>query len=233
MEKSQAVQKAVSAPAPANHTNGKKRLEHFHFPKFRHEAHPPVMNVNEVADGQLTVGQKVADIVAAGMGSWPFIISLSVALAAWIVVNTIQLLLRPFDPYPFILLNLTLSFQAAFAAPFIMISQNRQTEKDRLTAQNDYLTDMKGEEEVRHMMEHLDHQDALTLQIVQRLEVQNERIDQQEKLILQLLQEIKDQHGLLQNQRREILSALQAHPEEFPAYLDKSLAQEGDSVEDK
>lgn len=215
-----------------NHV-AKDLLEHFHFPRFKHEEHPPVINVNQVADEQLTVGQKVADAVAAGMGSWRFIIIQGTILATWIVVNTIQLVFRPFDPYPYILLNLTLSFQAAFAAPFIMISQNRQAEKDRLTAQNDYVTDMKGEEEIRHMMEHLDHQDGLTLQIVQRLEAQTERIDQQEKLILQLLQDIKEQHSLLQNQRRELLSVLQAHPEELPTSLDKSLAQEGDNVEDK
>src|SRR5215469_10740772 len=163
---------------------------HIQFPRFKHD-HPPVIDVNKVADAQLTVGQRVADKVAATMGSWPFIIGQSIILAAWIVINSIQILFHPFDPYPYILLNLTLSFQAAFAAPFIMISQNRQAEKDRLTAQNDYLTDMKGEEEVRHMMEHLDHQDGLTLQIVQRLEVQTERIDQQERLILQLLKEIR------------------------------------------
>lgn len=233
MEKSQEVHKAVSMPAPANHLNGKHLLEHFHFPKFKHEAHAPVVNVNEVADEQLTVGQRVADAVAVGMGSWYFIIIQSMILASWIVINTIQLVARPFDPYPYILLNLALSFQAAFAAPFIMISQNRQAQKDRLTAQNDYLTDMKGEEEIRHMMEHLDHQDGLTLQIVQRLEAQTERIDQQEKLILQLLQEIKEQHSLLQNQRRELLSVLQAHPEDLPVYLKKSLAQEGNNLEDK
>jgi uncharacterized membrane protein len=137
------------------------------------------------------------------------------------VINTVQLLAKSFDPYPYILLNLALSFQAAFAAPFIMISQNRQAEKDRLTAQNDYVTDKKGEEEVRHIMEHLDHQDALTIQIVQHVEKQNQRIDEQEQLIRQLLQEIKEQ-------RREVLSALQAHPEKLPAYLEKSVTQEGE-----
>lgn len=66
-----------------------------------------------------------------------------------------------------------MSAQAAFATPLIMMSQNRQSEKDRLTAQNDYQTDMKGEEEIRYIMEHLDHQDTLILQIVKRLEEQH------------------------------------------------------------
>ncbi|HET7641697.1 MAG TPA: DUF1003 domain-containing protein, partial [Ktedonobacteraceae bacterium] len=74
------------------------------------------------------------------------------------------------------LLNLALSFQAAYSAPFVMMSQNRQADKDRLTAQNDYLCDTKGEEEIRHIMEHLDHQDTVILQILQRMEVQHKEV---------------------------------------------------------
>jgi len=115
-----------------------------------------------------------------------------------------------------------LSFQAAYAAPFIMISQNRQAEKDRLTAQNDYLTDMKGEEETRHMMEHLDHQDALTLEIVQRLEAQNERLTGQEKLILEVVQRLEEQNARMKGQHEEMMAHLRR--------LDPTLAQklEGD-----
>jgi uncharacterized membrane protein len=171
--------KDVIAPKqPTTHGEGFMHMFegiHFKFPTYKHD-HPPVINVNEVADERLTVGQIVADKVALGMGSWWFIIIQSCILAIWIVINTIQLFFKPFDPYPYILLNLTLSFQAAFAAPFIMISQNRQAEKDRLTAQNDYQTDCKGEEEIRVLMEHLDHQDTIMLQIMQRLEAQEERI---------------------------------------------------------
>ncbi len=158
----------------------------FHFPQFNHN-HPPVVNVNAVIDEKLTVGQKVADMVAATMGSWRFIIIQSVLLTAWILLNIFGP--AKWDIYPFILLNLALSFQAAYAAPFIMISQNRQAEKDRLTAQNDYDTDCKGEQEIGHkhlrmrdfcdqeighIMEHLDHQDELILQIVKRLEDQHQ-----------------------------------------------------------
>ncbi|HLI71762.1 MAG TPA: DUF1003 domain-containing protein [Ktedonobacteraceae bacterium] len=193
---------------------------HLHFPKFKHE-HPPVRNVNEIVDEKLTIGQKVADAVAANMGSWRFIIIQSIILATWIVLNTMALI-HHWDPYPFILLNLMLSFQAAYAAPFIMISQNRQAEKDRLTAQNDYLTDMKGEEETRHMMEHLDHQDALTLEIVQRLEAQNERLTGQEKLILEVVQRLEEQNARMKGQHEEMMAHLRR--------LDPTLAQklEGD-----
>jgi uncharacterized membrane protein len=228
METPHKAQQASSPLAPTNHTNGINLLEHLHFPKFKHESHPSIINVNKVADEQLTVGQKVADTVAAGMGSWSFIIILGVVLAAWIVINSIQLLAKPFDPYPYILLNLTLSFLAAFSAPFIMISQNRQEQKDRLAAQNDYLTNIKAEEEARHVIEHLDHQDTLTIQIMQHLEKQSQRIDEQEQLILQLLQEVKQQHHLFQEQR-EILSALQAHPGPLPDDSEQSTTQESEN----
>jgi uncharacterized membrane protein len=83
-----------------------------------------------------------------------------------------------------------LSFQAAYAAPFVMMSQNRQAAKDRLTAENDYKTDVKGEQEICHIMEHLDHQDALILQIVQRLEAQNKQMQLQHEEMLALLSKI-------------------------------------------
>src|SRR5215470_14774609 len=144
---------------------------HFRFPKFQH-AHPPIINVNEVADEQLTMGQRVADRVAGTMGSWRFIITQATIMVIWITLNLVGWFYH-WDIYPFVLLNLAMSAQAAFATPLIMMSQNRQAEKDRLTAQNDYQTDCKGEEEVRHIMDHLDHQDDLILQIVKRLEEQH------------------------------------------------------------
>jgi uncharacterized membrane protein len=152
---------------------------HLKFPTFKHD-HPAVINVNKIADEQLTIGQRIADKVAATVGSWPFIIIQSCILAAWIILNSLAIINR-WDPYPFILLNLMLSFQAAYAAPFVMMSQNRQAEKDRLTAQNDYITDCKGEEEIRHIMEHLDHQDEIILQIVKRLEEQHMEMKEQLK----------------------------------------------------
>lgn len=170
-----------------NHKNiltGKLR-----FPQFKHEKHGPVVNVNEVADEKLTIGQRIADKVAATVGSWPFIIIQSIILAIWLILNTLAFI-HGWDPYPFILLNLMLSFQAAYAAPFVMMSQNRQSEKDRLTAQNDYQTDCKGEEEIRHIMEHLDHQDALILQIVQQLQAQNEYMETQHQQIISALSKV-------------------------------------------
>jgi uncharacterized membrane protein len=99
----------------------KRRIRHAH-------RHPPVKNVNEILSGRLTVGERIADAFAAKMGSWTFIITQSLILTAWIIVNVVAWI-RHWDPYPFILLNLALSFQAAYAAPIIMMSQNRQGAK--------------------------------------------------------------------------------------------------------
>jgi uncharacterized membrane protein len=174
------------------------------FPQFKHEHHSPIVNVNEAADKQLTMGQRIADGVASTVGSWPFIITQSCILACWLVLNSLAWI-NHWDPYPFILLNLALSFQAAYAAPFVMMSQNRQATKDRLTAENDYKTDVKGEREICHIMEHLDHQDTLIIQMVQQLQVQTEKIGQQEGQILQIVQQLQAQNQLLTSQDNMIL----------------------------
>ena len=117
-------------------------------------------NVNEVDAESLTFGQRIADTVADTMGSWPFIIVQSTLLAAWITLNVTAWISR-WDPYPFILLNLMLSFQAAYAAPFIMMSQNRQSSKDRIAAEIDHQVNQKAELEVGLLLERvsaLEHQ---------------------------------------------------------------------------
>ena len=98
----------------------------------------------------LTFGQKVSDKFAMGMGSWPFIIFQTVFVAIWITINLIGFL-RHWDPYPFILLNLLFSTQAAYAAPIIMMSQNRQNERDRLHAEQDFHTNIRAEKEIENV----------------------------------------------------------------------------------
>lgn len=100
-------------------------------------------------------GQRIADAVAAGMGSWRFIIIQSTLLLVWIILN-ITAWVQAWDPYPFILLNLALSFQAAYAAPFIMMSQNRQSEIDRKRAVDDYDVNVKAELEIELLHEKMD-----------------------------------------------------------------------------
>jgi uncharacterized membrane protein len=103
---------------------------------------------------QLTPGQRIADAVAATMGSWRFIIVQSIVLAVWVVLNIVAWI-DHWDPYPFILLNLALSFQAAYAAPFIMISQNRQAERDRHQADEDFRTNVEAEQRIEDLQRHL------------------------------------------------------------------------------
>lgn len=102
-------------------------------------------NINNIHDENLSFGQRTADKIATFGGSWTFIISFGIVLFLWIIINTIILVSHPFDPYPFVFLNLVLSCLAAIQAPIIMMSQNRQSEKDRLTANNDYLVNLKSE----------------------------------------------------------------------------------------
>jgi uncharacterized membrane protein len=129
---------------------------------------------------QLTLGQRVADSVAAGMGSWRFIIIQSAILVVWIILN-ITAYIKHWDPYPFILLNLALSFQAAYAAPFIMMSQNRQQDIDRKEAENDHQINIKAELEI---------------------ELLHQKIDElREKEVLYLTQAISDLTELLHKER--------------------------------
>jgi uncharacterized membrane protein len=104
---------------------------------------------------ELTLGERIADSVAATMGSWRFIIIQSAILFIWIVLN-ITAFVQQWDPYPFILLNLALSFQAAYAAPFIMMSQNRQAAIDRAAAEHDYDINRKAELEIELLHQKLD-----------------------------------------------------------------------------
>jgi len=127
--------------------------------------------LQERAEGQaqqdvpLTVGQRIADAVAAGMGSWRFIIIQSTILLIWLVLNLVAWM-DHWDPYPFILLNLALSFQAAYAAPFIMMSQNRQGDVDRRKAEEDYRINIKAELEIEllhHKIDELREREVLSL----------------------------------------------------------------------
>ena len=120
----------------------------------------------------ISLGDRVSDRVAATVGSWRFIIIQSVLLGIWIVLNMIAFI-NHWDPYPFILLNLVLSFQAAYAAPIIMMSQNRQSEIDRRHAEHDYRINVKAELEIELLHNKIDalrEQEILQLlNIIQRL----------------------------------------------------------------
>ena len=113
-------------------------------------------NINVAFEKNITFGQRIADHVACFGGSWIFIGTFFLVLAAWIAINSVSALLHPFDPFPFILLNLILSCLAAIQAPIIMMSQNRIETRDRLRSENDYQVNLKAELEIRHLHEKLD-----------------------------------------------------------------------------
>lgn len=108
-------------------------------------------------EAQSTLGERIADQVANFGGSWTFIIFFFAFLLGWMGINVFVLTQKPFDPYPFILLNLILSSLAAVQAPIIMMSQNRQEAKDRLRSQYDYQVNLKAELEIRQLHEKIDH----------------------------------------------------------------------------
>lgn len=101
-------------------------------------------DVNLMQENKLTVGQRAADKISSFVGSWTFIIMALSLIVLWVIIN-IAYIIKPFDPYPFILLNLFLSCTAAIQAPIIMMAQNREEEKDRLRAKNDYKVNLKSE----------------------------------------------------------------------------------------
>lgn len=137
-------------------------------------------NVAGEFEAHMTLGQRVADRFAEVMGSWTFIIIQSIILTGWVILN-VAAYIRQWDPYPFILLNLMLSFQAAYAAPIIMMSQNRQSEKDRLQTKNDYEIDLKAEMEIMQLHEKFNElRDSYWSDLVR---MQQHQIDMLERLV--------------------------------------------------
>jgi uncharacterized membrane protein len=137
-------------------------------------------NIEAEFEQKWSFGERLADKIAAFGGSWAFLICFGIFLFIWIGVNSLVLLWRPLDPYPFIFLNLILSCLAAIQAPIIMMSQNRQEAKDRIRSQHDYKVNLKAELEIRHLHEKVDH----------LLSHQWERLVQIQELQLELLSDL-------------------------------------------
>src|SRR5437762_10773260 len=114
-------------------------------------------DISSQFERKLTFGERLSDHIAEFGGSWKFLITFGAIILVWIAGNAVLLATRPFDPYPFILLNLILSCLAAVQAPIIMMSQNRAESRDRLRAENDYKINLKAELEIRHLHEKIDH----------------------------------------------------------------------------
>jgi len=137
-------------------------------------------NVNIEFDRQLSFGDRVSDRLADFAGSWTFIALFTVVLSVWITINAVVLVFRPFDPYPFILLNLVLSALAAIQAPVIIMSQNRQEERDRMNAEHDYQVNLNAEMEIHQLHKKMDH--LLINQGERLLEIQKIQVELMEDL---------------------------------------------------
>jgi uncharacterized membrane protein len=137
--------------------------------KIKAENFSKIFNWHNRDLNQRTVGDRLADFVAEGMGSWTFIIIQTVIVAIWIFLNIVAVV-HQWDPYPFILLNLLFSTQAAYAAPIIMMAQNRQADRDRVQANADYETNIIAKQEIEALQAHLSR-------------IENEKLDEILKLL--------------------------------------------------
>lgn len=131
---------------------------------YRHD-HPPVRELSEIDPGPSTYGEKFADWVYKNLGSWKFILIQSILVAIWIILNA-SAYMRPWDPYPFIFMNLIFSLQSAYTASLILMSQNRQ---DRLKAHNDYLMNLRAEEESKAVLDNFAAQNRALEEIYEEI----------------------------------------------------------------
>jgi uncharacterized membrane protein len=138
-------------------------------------------NINAEFERKLSFGDRLSDRFSDVAGSWGFIVGFCCVLMLWVVINTVALVAKPFDPYPFIFLNLLLSCIAAIQAPLIMMSQNRQENKDRIHAEHDYLVNLKAEIEIRSLHQKIDH--LLEIQWTRLLEIQEIQTELMQEVI--------------------------------------------------
>ena len=154
--------------APATHDIVHRLRQRHRDPNADHK-HP----VNKVHYEDAPLGARIADRLAAGMGSWPFIIIQSVLLLVWVAINYYGLFVKRWDVYPFILLNLLLSLQATYAGPIVLLAGNRQSQKDRITLEHAADEADKGEEHITRILIEIKKNTDLTLQILKELEAES------------------------------------------------------------
>jgi uncharacterized membrane protein len=165
------AQPSTQAPVSlrADHKAGVvHRLRRFHRDPDADHKHP----VNQAHYGDATLGERLADRVAAVIGSWPFIIGQSILMVLWVYLNVWAIFVKHWDPYPFILLNLVLSFQATYAGPIVLLAGNRQSQKDRITLEHAADESDIGEQHITKILIEIKKNTELTLQILQELEAE-------------------------------------------------------------
>ena len=136
--------------------------------RHRHE-HPPARDVNAEHERRLTRSERIARDFGRSLGTWTFLLIQALLVVLWVILNGLAIT-RHWDSYPFLFMNLVLSFQAAFGVPIILMGINRLHDRDRLTAHEDFQQAVKLEEELKSVMEHLEVQDEVLLQVLHRLE---------------------------------------------------------------
>jgi uncharacterized membrane protein len=163
----------LDAPASsAPHATPPPPLVHRLRVKHRNPLAPHKHPVNKAHYEQASRGERVADAVSAFIGSWTFIIAQSFLLIVWVVINTVEFFTHKWDPYPFILLNLVLSFQATYAGPIVLLAGNRHAQKDRITLEHAADEADKGEEHITRILIEIKKNTELTLQILNELEAE-------------------------------------------------------------
>src|ERR1700704_1236071 len=154
--------------------------------KHQHD-HPPVRDLNREVDRKLTFSDRVADDFARLIGSWIFVLAQVGIMVLWVGLNALNLI-HPWDRYPFLFLNFILAVEAAVWVSVVLMALNRQADRDRLRAQHDYELNVKAEEELKALMNHLMHQDEVLLQIVNRLD----RADREMKRLARHLEQAQE-----------------------------------------
>ena len=170
----------VQAPIPREEKGDLGQLERDVVESLAHDELLS-QNIEAEIDEHRTMGERASDVIASFGGSWTFILSFCAFIVVWMCINIAVAAAAPFDPYPFILLNLVLSCVAALQAPVIMMSQRRQEAKDRLRSENDYRVNLKAELEIRNLHEKIDH--MLTSQWQRLAEIQSIQIELMEDLV--------------------------------------------------
>jgi len=156
---------------------------------IRHQHdHPPVRDLNREVDRKLTFADRIADDFARLIGSWVFIAVQLVIMVLWVGLNGLNLI-KPWDHYPFMFLNFILGLEIAIWISIVLMSLNRFADRDRLRAQHDYELNVKAEEELKALMNHLMHQDEILLQIVNRLD----RGDREQKRLARRIEQLVEQ----------------------------------------
>lgn len=159
--------------------------------KHQHD-HPPVRDLNREVDRRQTFADRVADELARLVGSWIFVLVQVGIMVVWIGLNALNLI-HPWDRYPFLFLNFILSLEAALWVSLVLMAVNRMADRDRLRAQHAYELDVKEEEELKALMNHLMHQDEVLLQIVNRLDRSDREMKRLARRLEQVLEASADQ----------------------------------------